>query len=229
MATALYHAMLEPRSIVDVDGRYRSPSGEVRQQKNFRFRTVFSGWDAFRSHFPLLTIIRPDVIHDEINSWIELAADTRRDYLPRWEIMHSYSGCMLGNPAVSVVLDAYQKGIRNYDVHRAYELCVGSVERFGNQPLGFTPDSLSHTVEYAYSDWCAGRLAELLGKSTDSKKYYQRSLNYKNIWDPKVRWMRRATLQGSGPLGRRKRTTAKVVSRAIRFNKHGLYRTMWMV
>ncbi len=190
MATALYHSFLEPRSIVDADGRYRSPSGEIRTQKDFQFRTVFSGWDAFRSHFPLLTIIRPDVIHDEINSWIELAADTGKDYLPRWEMLHSYSGCMLGNPAVSVVLDAYQKGIRGYDVERAYELCVNSVEKFGNEPHGYTPNSLSHTVEYAYTDWCVGRLAEMLGKSEDSEKYYRRSLAYKNIWDPEVRWMR---------------------------------------
>ena len=100
MATALYHSFLDPRSIVDADGRYRAANGEIRKQQDFQFRTIFSGWDAFRSHFPLLTIIRPDVIHDEISSWIELAADTGKDYLPRWEMLHSYSGCMVGNPAV---------------------------------------------------------------------------------------------------------------------------------
>ena len=196
MATALYHSFLDPRSIVDVDGRYRGPDGTIRQQDGFKFRTVFSGWDAFRSHFPLLTIIRPDVIHDEINSWIELAESTGRHYLPRWEILHSYSGCMLGNPAVSVILDAYEKEIRSFDVDRAYELCVNSVERFGNHPKGFTPDSLSHTVEYAYSDWCVGRFAELLDKSADSDKYYERSLAYRNVWDPRVRWMRARNEQG---------------------------------
>lgn len=196
MATALYHSFLDPRSIVDVDGRYRAANGEIREQKDFQFRTIFSGWDAFRSHFPLLSIIRPDVIHDEINSWIELSADTGNDYLPRWEMLHSYSGCMLGNPAVSVILDAYQKGLRNYDIERAYELCVNSVEKFGNHPRGYTPNSLSHTVEYAYTDWCVGRLAELLGKTEDSKKYYRRSLDYKNIWDPSVRWMRAKDEQG---------------------------------
>jgi len=196
MATALYHCFMEPRSIVDADGRYRGPGGAVQQVKDFKFRTVFSGWDAFRSHFPLLTIIRPDVVHDEINSWLELAKGTGRDYLPRWEMMHSYSGCMLGNPAVSVVLDAYQKGIRSFDFERAYELCKNSVERFGNQPLGFTPDSLSHTVEYAYSDWCVGRFAELLGKPDDAKKYYERSLDYKNLWDSEVAWLRGKDKQG---------------------------------
>lgn len=197
MATALYHALMEPREIVDVDGRYRGADGEVRRADGFRFRTVFSGWDAFRSHFPLLTIIRPDVIHDEINSWLELAESTGRDYLPRWEILHSYSGCMLGNPAVSVVLDAYVKGIRSYDVERVYELCVNSVERFGNHPRGFTPGSLSHSVEYAYSDWCVGRLAELLDKPQASERYYRRSLDYKNLWDPNVRWMHAKNEDGS--------------------------------
>lgn len=197
MATALYHCFLDPRSIVDVDGRYRAANGEVRHSQAFQFRTIFSGWDAFRSHFPLLTIIRPDVINDEINSWIELAEDTGNDYLPRWEMLHSYSGCMLGNPAVSVVLDAYQKGIRNYDVPRAYQLCVNSVEKFGNHPRGFTPNSLSHTVEYAYTDWCAGRFAELMGETADSDKFYQRSVDYKNLWDPEVQWLRAKDEQGN--------------------------------
>ncbi|MEQ8211024.1 MAG: GH92 family glycosyl hydrolase [Lacipirellulaceae bacterium] len=190
MATALYHCFMDPRSIVDVDGRYRGADGEIRQSQGFTYRTVFSGWDAFRSHFPLLTLIRPDVIHDEINSWVELAQATGRDYLPRWEMMHSYSGCMLGNPAVSVVLDAYQKGIRTYDIDRVYELCKNSVERFGNHPRGFTPNSLSHTVEYAYSDWCVGRLAETLNKPAHARKYYHRSLAYRNLWDTEVRWLR---------------------------------------
>ena len=197
MATALYHSFLDPRSIVDADGRYRAANGEIRRAEEFQFRTIFSGWDAFRSHFPLLTIIRPDIINDEINSWIELAEDTGNDYLPRWEMLHSYSGCMLGNPAVSVILDAYQKGIRNYDVQRAYQLCANSVEKFGNHPRGFTPDSLSHTVEYAYTDWCAGRLAEMLGKSTESDKYYRRSVAYKNLWDPDIQWMRAKDEQGN--------------------------------
>ena len=196
MATSLYHCFMDPRCIVDADGRYRGPEGQIKQQKDYKFRTIFSGWDAFRSHFPLLTIIRPDVIHDEINSWIELAKATGRDYLPRWELLHSYSGCMLGNPAVVVVLDAYQKGIRSYDVEQAYQLCRNSVERFGNQPLGFTPDSLSHTVEYAYSDWCVGQLAELLDKPDESREYYQRSLDYRNLWDPQVRWLRAKDKRG---------------------------------
>ncbi len=197
MATSLYHCFMEPRSIVDSDGRYRAADGTIRTADGYQFRTVFSGWDAFRSHFPLLTIIRPDVIHDAINSWLELAESTGRDYLPRWEMLHSYSGCMLGNPAVSVILDAYEKDIRSYDVDRAYELCVNSVERFGNHPHGFAPGSLSHTVEYAYSDWCVGRFAELLGKHQDSEKYYRRSLSYVNIWDPSVRWMRARDNEGA--------------------------------
>lgn len=196
MATSLYHSFMEPRSIVDVDGRYRGADDTIRKSDRFQYRTVFSGWDAFRSHFPLLTIVRPDVIHDEINSWIELADTTDRDYLPRWEMLHSYSGCMLGNPAVSVVLDAYAKGIRSFDVTRAYVLCKNSVHRFGNQPHGYTPDSLSHTVEYAYSDWCVGRFAELLGRTDESEEYYHRSLAYANIWDPSVKWMRAKNVAG---------------------------------
>lgn len=196
MGTSLYHCFMEPRSVVDVDGRYRDASGEIRVARDFVFRTVFSGWDAFRSHFPLMTLIRPDVIHDEINSWIELAALTDRDYLPRWEMLHSYTGCMLGNPAVSVILDAYAKNIRSYDVDRAYQLSRNSVERFGNHPEGYTANSLSHTLERAYSDWCVGQMAELLGETEQSVKHYRRSLAYQNSWDREVRWMRAKNAAG---------------------------------
>ena len=71
---------------------------------------------------------------------------------------------MIGNPAVSVIVDAYEKGIRGYDVDKAFQYSLNSVDQFGNGELGFTPGSLSETLEYAYSDWCVGRMAQSLDK-----------------------------------------------------------------
>ena len=63
---------------------------------------------------------------------------------------------MLGNPAVSVLVDAYNKGIRNWNVTLGYQYCKNSVDKFGNQPLGYSPRDISRTLEYAYTDWCMG-------------------------------------------------------------------------
>jgi putative alpha-1,2-mannosidase len=99
---------------------------------------------------------------------------------------------MIGNPAVSVITDAYEKGIRNFDVPKAYQLCVNSVEKFGNGEKGYTPDPLgvSYTLEYAYTEWCVSQLAKSLGKTADETKYAARGESFKNIFDPEHGWFR---------------------------------------
>ena len=195
--TAMYHTMIDPRCVSDVSGNYRGADNKVHTSDKFQYRTIFSGWDVFRSQFPLQTIINPEMVNDEVNSLIQLAELSGKKYYPRWEIMNSFSGCMIGNPAVPVVLDAYAKGIRNYDVEKAYEFCRNSVDKFGNQPRGYQPDDISRTLEYAYTDWCTGRFAEMLNKSSDSKEYYKRSQAYKNIYDPQVQWFHARKADGS--------------------------------
>jgi predicted alpha-1,2-mannosidase len=197
--TALYHTMIDPRIISDVDGKYPGGDGEAHYAADFNKRTIFSGWDVFRSQMPLQTIINPSLVNDLINSLVTLAGEKKKDYLERWEMLNSYSGCMIGNPAVSVIADAYVKGIRNFDVPRAYELSVNSVERFGNGDKGYTPGSLSmsYTLEYAYADWCVGQFATALGKQADAAKYKQEGMDYKNIWDAEKGWFRPKNDDGS--------------------------------
>lgn len=194
--SSLYHSMIDPRIIADVDGSYRGADGRVQQLTDFLPRTLFSGWDVYRSQFPLQTIINPEMVNDQINSLLQTAELSGKAYLPRWDFFHSYSGCMIGNPAVSVINDAYQKGIRNYDVRKAYLYCRNSVERDGNGKLGYVENMISHTLEHAYTDWCMGRFAESLGKESMAAKYYQKSLNYKNIWDEEVEWFRGKNARG---------------------------------
>lgn len=175
-ATALYHAMIDPRIISDAD----APDE----------RTVFSGWDVFRSEFPLLTILRPDVVESEINSLLHVMERTKRRELPRWDLFGCPSGCMIGHPAVSVIVDAWQKGIRGFDPERAYAACKRSVEANGNMPHGFRPGSLSETLEFSYADWCVGTFAKMLGKDADAKQYLARAQAYTNCWNQEVGWMR---------------------------------------
>ena len=195
--TAMYHTMIDPRCVSDVDGNYRGADNQIHSSDKFQYRTIFSGWDVFRSQFPLQTIINPEMVNDEINSLIQLAELSGNEYYPRWEIMNSFSGCMIGNPAVSVVLDAYTKGIRDYDIDKAYKYCKNSVDKFSNFPKGYQPNDISRTLEYAYTDWCVGRFAELLDKRQDANLYYQRGQAYKNIYDPSVRWFHARKADGS--------------------------------
>ena len=187
--TALYHTMIDPRDVSDVTGEYIGGDGKTHCNRNYVYRSIFSGWDVFRSQFPLQTLINPQMVDDEINSLISLAETSGRHYFPRWEIMNSYSGCMIGNPAVSVLTDAYRKGIRNWDIRKGYEFCRNSVEHTGNdRQLGYTPLDISRTLEYAYTDWCVSELARVLGDEANCKKYRRLSLDYKNCWNDSIRW-----------------------------------------
>jgi hypothetical protein len=197
--TALYHTMIDPRIVTDVDGNYTGGDNKIHHATTFKKRTIFSGWDVFRSQFPLQTIINPALVSDMINSLVTLADESGKHYLERWELLNAYSGCMLGNPAVVVLADAYVKGIRNYDVAKAYQYAVNTNEKFSNAPLGYTPGaaSIAETLEYAFDDWCLSVLADSLHKDDDAKKYLARSQDYKNIWDPTHHWFRPRDDDGS--------------------------------
>ncbi len=188
--TALYHTMIDPRKVSDVDGYYRGADGKTHRADGFSYRSMFSGWDVFRSQFPLQTVINPNMVNDEINSLISLAEQSGKYYYPRWELLNSYTGCMLGTPAIPVIVGAYMKGIRNYDIEKAYRYAKNTADTFSVGPEGYSPGSLSESLEYTFSDWCIGRFAELLNKSDDARKYYDKSLSYANNFDTTLNEMR---------------------------------------
>lgn len=194
--TALYHTMIDPRCFTDVDGSYPGGDGKIHKTDKFIKRTIFSGWDVFRSQFPLRTIINPKVVSDMVNSLVELAQESGNNYLERWEFLNSYSGCMIGNPAVSVMVDAYNKGIRTFDVDKGYGFAKNTCEKFGNGELGYS-NSISATLEYSYFEWCLSVFADSLQKKDDAAKYLSRSKSYKNTFDPSVKWFRPHKSDGS--------------------------------
>lgn len=197
--TALYHSMIDPRMFSDVNGQYPGGDGKIHQQQGFQKRTVFSGWDVFRSEFPLQTIINPRVVNDMVNSLVTLAKETKNNYLERWEFLNAYSGCMIGNPAVSVITDAYAKGIRGFNAEEAYTFARNTIERTGNGAKGYSSGglSISLTLEYAYTEWCLGQFAKMLNKPADAKIYTARGGNYKNVFDSTVNWFRPRNDDGS--------------------------------
>ncbi len=197
--TALYHTMIDPRLYADVDGRYVGGDYEIHQTgSRFAKRTIFSGWDVFRSQFPLQTLINPRMVSDMINSLVTLADESGHGYYERWEFLNAYSGCMIGNPALPVIADAYAKGVRTFDARRAYEIGLETSRRIGQGPQGYTPggESISRTLELAYSDWCTGRLGQMLGVA-GADSMVAKGQAYRRIFDPQVGWFRPRQADGS--------------------------------
>ncbi len=195
--TALYHTMLAPNVYQDVDGRYRGMDLKVHQNKNFNYYTVFSLWDTYRAAHPLYTIIEQERTNDFINTFN--AKYDESGLLPVWDLSGNETGCMIGYHAVPVIADAYLKGIRNYDVNKAFKAMQHSAmqDKLGlaaYKEIGFIPveqesESVSKTLEYAYDDWTIAQMARALGQDSIFTKYIQRAQNYKNIFNPATGFM----------------------------------------
>ena len=187
--TALYHAMVDPRTMTDADGRFWGGDGGTYDAIGYTRRTLFSGWDVFRSEFPLLTIVNPTVVNDLIRSQIALADETEKRYFNRWELLNSYTKCMLGNPTVSVLADAYMKGIDDYDVAKAYVYAKNSSDEVWNTGIYSNESVLISTVlEVAYTDWCTEQMARKIGTVDDVVEFHERSLKYKDYFNEDARW-----------------------------------------
>ena len=162
--SALYRSLFYPQLFQDLDGSYPGGDEKPHVAQGFTNRTIFSGWDVYRSQYPLLTLIDPQVVQDQINSAISLADQNGTNYFDRWEIMGNYSGCMIGNPEVVVINDAWQKGIRGFDLPKAYEYGANNTKKSGNWWLGYCANEISETMEYGFDEWNMAELAAALGK-----------------------------------------------------------------
>ncbi len=189
--TALYHCMIHPSLASDFDGRYRGMDGEVHHAAGYDHYTVFSLWDTYRALHPLLTILDKRRTNDFIRSMLSMYRQSGR--LPVWELAANETNCMIGYHAVSVILDAYQKNIRDWDVDLALEAMVATARagvfglpvyaRKGFLEIEDESESVSKTLEYAYNDWCIAELAKLKRKQPLYEEFLQRSVGYRHLLD----------------------------------------------
>lgn len=195
--TSLYHSFIHPNLYMDVDGKYRSSNKEIyTATKGFENYTTFSLWDTFRALHPLLTIIDQEKTNQYVRTFIERYEHTSN--MPVMEFSGSETNTMIGSHAVSVVADAYIKGIRDYDVEKAYTGIKQLVNTYGPGKdyylqYGFVPDdfsieSVSRTLEYSYDDWCISRLAKDFN-AKDFNLYNQRGQFYKNVFSKESGFM----------------------------------------
>jgi predicted alpha-1,2-mannosidase len=205
--TSLYHAFVAPNLYQDVTGEYRGLDQNIHQAKGFTNYTVFSLWDTFRATHPLFALIQAPRDADMINAMLAHYDQSVERMLPIWSLQANETWCMIGYHAVPVIVDAYRKGVKGFDVARAYEAIkttamnpnydsVATYAKLGWVPFDKENESVSKTLEYAYDDYCVAQMAKALGKKEDADYFAKRAANYKNLFDPSVGLMRGKDSQG---------------------------------
>ena len=202
--TALYHTMIAPTIYSDVDGQYYGPDKKVHQADGWVNYSTFSLWDTFRAAHPLLTYTQPERVNDMVKSFIAFYEQNGR--LPVWNFWGSETDMMIGYHAVPVIVDAYLKGIGDFDAEKALEACVatanideyrgiGTYKQKGYIPYNVADKynaenwSLSRTLEYAFDDYCIAEMAKKMGKTALADEFYKRSQNYRNVYNPATGFM----------------------------------------
>ena len=197
--TALYHALIHPNILNDVNGQYPAmESGKILTTDRNRY-TVFSLWDTYRNVHQLLTLLYPEKQMDMVRSMVDMYKES--GWLPRWELYGRETLTMEGDPAIPVIVDSWMKGLRDFDVNTAYEAMYKSATTAGRDnfirsdnddywQLGYVPlrekydNSVSHALEYYVADHALSRFASALGKKEDAARFYAQSLNYKKYFSP---------------------------------------------
>ena len=210
--TALYHTMIQPSILQDINGQYPTmESDSVGQTAHDRY-TIFSLWDTYRNVHQLMTLVYPERQLDMVRSMIDMYREG--GWLPRWELMGRETLTMEGDPAIPVIVDTWLKGLRGYDIETAYEAMLKSATlpseanllrrdnddylRLGYVPLkGKYDNSVSHALEYYVADHALSILADSLGHKEEAERFYKQSLGYRHFFDPATKTLRPKLPDGS--------------------------------
>lgn len=199
--TAMYHSMLSPVLFEDVDGAYMGLDQNIHQSEGFTNYTIFSLWDTYRALHPLYNIIQPRRNNDMVKSMLAHYEQSVHKMLPIWSHYGNENWCMIGYHATSVIADAIAKNVGDFDKKLALTACLKTSTKgyFDGldyyTKMDYVPEdksgaSVSKTLEYAYNDWCIAQVAESVKDGAMTDLYFKRSQNYKNVYDPKVGFMR---------------------------------------
>jgi predicted alpha-1,2-mannosidase len=195
--TAMYHAMLAPNIYQDVDGKYRGRDLQIHEAKDFTYYTLFPLWDTYRALHPLLTLIDPKRTADFIRTFE--SQYVQGGAMPLSEVSGNETNTLSGYHAVSVVADAYAKGVEGFDKSQMMEAMLkiagegrADMRAYINQ--GYVshhsvPASASRTLDYAYDDWCIAQYARVLDKNSQYASFIKRANNYSNLFDVKTNFI----------------------------------------
>lgn len=216
--SALYHALIHPSIVNDVNGEYplmegdgvgKVPQGQTRY-------SVFSLWDTYRNLHQLMTLVYPERQIDMVRSMVDMYKEW--GWMPKWELFGRETFTMEGDPAIPVIADTWLKGLKDFDIQTAYEAFKKSAETPGKDNLmrpdvdpyikkGYIPlgmysadlsgdNSVSHALEYYIADYALSLLAADLGYKEDAEHYMARSLQYRNYYCPEFGTFRPLTQDG---------------------------------
>ncbi len=222
--TALYHATMQPANYTEAGGRFAVSSSGERHVLDGGGRPYYLDdwcmWDTFRTTHPLGTFYEPEIRSDIIRSM--LIVDQEGGWLEKcsWNAT-GYSRVMIGNPAIPITVDAWMKGLRDFDPDLAWQamnkistqdidtnidgLCgfFGTgvpAEYLSKGYVGFECDptqAASMTLEFAYDDFCMAEFAASRGMSAEESQYRQRAQNFRNHWNPDIGFMQPKRRDGS--------------------------------
>ena len=215
--TALYHTMMHPNIVNDVNGQHPMMEREETGHTNTQRYTVFSLWDTYRNLHQLVTLLNPQQQLDMVRSMIDMYKEW--GWMPKWELYGRETFTMEGDPAIPVITDTWLKGLHDFDIQTAYEAFCKSANlpdaenklRPDNTPYiekGYVPlghyaadlsgdNSVSHALEYYIADYALSLLAKDLGHKEDAKTYLTRSLQYKHYYSKESGTLRPINKDGS--------------------------------
>jgi len=214
--TNMYRAYVGRTIWSDVNGKYIDMYEKVQTMANPE-QPVYGGdafWITFWNLNQLWSLATPEIANRWVVSMLEIY--DKGGWLPKGPTGIEYSGIMVASHQISLLTNAYHKGIRNFDVKKMYEAItklqtepgrphegggyVGNRHLKDYKELGYVPDDagpVSNTLAYAYDDWTVAQMAKALGKEKDYKMYTKRAFNYRNAYDPEVGYMRRKNRDGT--------------------------------
>lgn len=204
--SCLYRTLLFPREFYEFDAQgkpvYYSPyNGKI--QDGYMY-TDNGFWDTFRAVHPLFTLLYPEV-SERVTQSILNAYD-ESGFMPEWA-SPGHRECMIGNNSISLLTDAWMKGIRTICPEKALEAMIhqtearhpgissvgrdgfGYYDRLGYVPYPEVHEATAKTLEYAYADWCVARFADSIGRKEIADTYYRKALNYRNLYYPDYGFM----------------------------------------
>lgn len=191
--TALYHSLICPTIYSDTDGTYLGADRAKHTTKGKHYST-FSLWDTYRTAHPLYNIILPQESQDMTQSMVDFGVQNK-GHLPVWSMWASETDMMIGHHSIPVIAAALSAGVYQpkdretllsalrTTLNRQGYRAMDEYRQYGYVPSDVHRESLSLTLEYAYNDWAGAKIFEALGLREEAKRYYDRSRNYRNLWD----------------------------------------------
>ncbi len=214
--SCLYRVLLFPRKFYELDANnkvvhYSPYNGQVLPGYMF---TDNGFWDTFRAVFPFFNMMYPELNGNIMEGLVNTYKES--GWLPEWA-SPGHRDCMIGSNSAPIIADAHLSGVDGFDKEILLEAIlknatepdgrpVNSVGRAGldyYNELGYVPydvgihENAARTLEYAYADFTIAQMAKSLGNDELANTYYQKSLNYKKLFDPTTKLMRGKNKDGT--------------------------------